>query len=315
MRHRGFTLIELLVAMAIISVLIALLLPAVQSAREAARRSTCKNQLKQIGLALHNYHATSNLFPPGAVSRKPSSPTQNCSLVGATNTDSLAGWSVQILPYLDDAARYQSFDLNKAFFGLKHGPAPTPNDAAQLLVNTAFQCPSDPNSGLHSLTSYFGVQGGGSSPDCTGGAGYIRRVFFYNGAFYNNSRIGFQNITDGTSSTVIVGETRYQQLLGPNPDFYGTWASSVWLAGTPGASSSGYVTLAATLDGINSLPLNPAVDWTFEEQSRLFGSRHVGGCHFLFADGSVRFVSENIDVFLYRSLGARNDGQPLGLDL
>lgn len=315
-RSQGLTLVELLVALAIISLLMALLLPAVQSAREAARRVSCKNKLKQIGLALHNYHATADMFPPGAVSRVPSSPSQNCNLGGAANSDSFAPWTVQILPYLDDAPRYNSFDMQKPFFGLKHTPAPTSNDDNQLKRNSLFECPSDPNSSSSRANcNYFGVQGGGEKPACTGTGSYAGRVFFFNGTFFNNSRTRFQTLIDGTSSTAIVGETRYLQLLGYSPDYFGTWASSEWTAGSTASSSSGYVTIAAMMDRINSLQADPAADWTFDNQSRLFGSRHPLGCHFLMGDGSVRFVSENIDYVVYQALGACDDGQPISLDL
>lgn len=313
--RRGFTLVELLVAIAIISVLIALILPAVQAAREAARRLSCKSKLRQIGLAIHNYHSTMELFPPGSVSKQSSSPYQNCNPGGATNIDSYAPWTVMILPYLDDANRYNSFNMSSPFFGLKHPAAPTPNDDLQVKRNSLYECPSDPNnSGGHANCNYFGVQGGGEAPACAGSGAYAGRVFFFNGAFYSNSRVRFQNLLDGTSTTVIVGETRYLQLLGYRPDYYGTWASSEWTAGTSTSPTSGYVTVAATMDRINSLQANPAVDWTFEEQSKLFGSHHVGGCHFLFGDGSVRFLSENIDKYVYQSLGACDDGKPLSLE-
>jgi prepilin-type N-terminal cleavage/methylation domain-containing protein len=310
----GFTLVELLVTIAIVSLLIALLLPAVQSAREAARRVSCKSKLKQIGLALHNYHATANMFPPGAVSRIPSSPDQNCNLGGAANTDSFAPWTVQILPDLGDAPRYNSFNMQSPFFGLKHSQAPTSNDDNQLKRNPLFECPSDPNGTPGRANSnYFGVQGGGQKPACTGTGAYSGRVFFFNGTFFNNSRTRFQTLIDGTSSTAIVGETRYMQLLGYSPDYFGTWASSEWTAGDKSGSSSGYVTIAAMMDRINTLRGDPAVEWTFENQSRLFGSHHPRGCHFLMGDGSVRFVSENIDYVLYHALGACDDGQTFSL--
>lgn len=260
-------------------------------------------------MALQNYHSVLQTFPPGAVSE----PTdESCPPEGRTNTDSFAPWTVQLLPYLELASRYQSFDFARPFFGLRHPLAQTPNEKAQLLRCEAFECPSDPNSSaLHANCNYFGVQGGGEAPQCRGAAQYRGRAFFENGVLFNNSRVRLGDITDGATQTAVCGETRYMQLAGPNPDFYGTWASSVWLAGSDGPSSV-YVTLAGTMEPINSYVADPVIDWTLEHQSRVFGSRHPGGCHFLLGDGGVRFISQLVDVEVYRSLGTRDDEAPVG---
>ena len=311
--HRGLTIVELLVVLAVIGILVALLLPAVQHARETARRASCKNNLRQIGLALHNYHSSFRVFPPGAITRK--------GVAGFPSQDSFGSWTAMLLPYLDAEARADEFVFEKPFFGLWHASTPGANEQAQLKRFSAFECPSDPNSAARNANcNYFGLQGGGAKPAFTGGPGYGGRVFFINGIFHHNSSVSFAHVTDGTSRTFAVGETRYLQLKGggttTNGIFFATWASSLYTSGTtPGNLESLVVTLAATLEPINSFDLNPARDWTVEHQSRAFGSHHGEGCHFLLVDGSVSYVSQTIDLDTYRSLGARNDAQPVGFSL
>ncbi len=313
--RRGFTLVELLVAIAVIAVLIALLLPAVQQAREAARRTQCRNNLKQFGLALHNYHDRYGSFPPGAVTRRGSSAMSNCQIGGQANIDSFAPWAVLLLPDLDPTPLYNRYQTQLPFAGLIHPAAPAANEPEQRRGLGIYQCPSDPNATpANALTNYFGVQGGGDSPDCAGSGPYAGRVFFYNGLFQNNSRVRVADVIDGASNTFAIGETIYLQLAGGGPDYFGAWGSSIWTVGTgPGDQSSLPVTLAAAMLPINSVDLDPATAWTVEHQSRTFGSRHVGGCHFLLVDGSARFFSENMDPYVYRQLAARNDGKPLGV--
>ncbi|MCA9089676.1 MAG: DUF1559 domain-containing protein [Planctomycetaceae bacterium] len=145
----GFTLIELLVVIAIIAILIALLLPAVQQAREAARRSQCKNNLKQLGLALHNYHDTFNTFPPGGVSALANS---NCNPTGGSEpANQGAPWTVLVLPYVDEAPRYNSFNFDTYFISFFNGYPPTSgyggsggNYTEQVRPCNRFQCPSEP---------------------------------------------------------------------------------------------------------------------------------------------------------------------------
>lgn len=167
-RLRGFTLVELLVVIAIIGVLVALLLPAVQAAREAARRTKCVNQMKQLALACHNYHDTLGTLPSGGinVSTIPTTTSNWCS-TGKVE-DSRAPWSVLILPFMEDNALYEKFDFGRQFTSTSNLIGYAQNDALFKLNNPKFQCPSDPNSNrAANNTNYFGVQGGGPNPVCS----------------------------------------------------------------------------------------------------------------------------------------------------
>lgn len=306
-RNQGFTLVELLVVIAIIGILIALLLPAIQAAREAARRMSCANNLKQIALAIHNYHSTHQVFPPGGITRVPAG---NCELVGNEATDAGAPWSVMILPYLEDDARLKTYDFRKSFAPVNANSG-AGNFSVQFQPNLKYHCPSDPNSTADSPnTNYYACQGGGGTPLCHGNT--LLRAVFHNGIFFNNSSVRIAQVTDGSSNVLLVGETRYcPHKLSPD---YPTWHTS-WDSGLriyPTVDLSWPSGLCAAMQGINSSTLDPAKAYPRSEAPSTFGSRHPGGCHFALADGSVRFLSETIDLSLYRGLGARDDNQPVG---
>lgn len=303
----GFTLIELLVVIAIIAILIALLLPAVQQAREAARRSTCKNNMKQLGLALHNYHDTHRVFPSGWV-EPDGAPFPTVCNYTAVHRREKATWTVMILPYLDEAPRYNQFDFNAIFQVLRSyttALAEAGNSRLQFTRCSKFECPSDPNSNeSFANINYFGVQGGAVSgaqtcqPCCAG------RIFFYNGILQVNSSVRLRDVTDGSTNVFLLGESKYCPLTGsPSGNYAGSWGAS------PDRNSP--FPIAAAQNAINSSKVNPAIADTFTIWSNRFGSHHVGGCHFTMADGSVHFVSENVDLGVYRNLGARDDGVPI----
>tara|TARA_R110002095_G_C4220572_1_gene236993 strand:+ start:74 stop:1000 length:927 start_codon:yes stop_codon:yes gene_type:complete len=298
-RNRGFTLIELLVVIAIIAILIALLLPAVQQAREAARRSQCKNNLKQIGLALHNYHDIHRTFPPGWVARGTAWGNTYCNANGANHQ---APWTVMILPLLDQTNLYSKFDLG-GLFSSSDGQVPTTPNGQHLVRISGYQCPSDPaTSTFPQHLDYMGVQGGGT-PDCSNDSG--KRAFNRNGTLFANSAVRMRDLIDGSSNVLVVGESKYlfSDTAKPNRG----WASSPKMdSGLPFTN----VVLQSQFP-INGTDIVPPANTT-DYHSRMLGSYHSGGTHALFGDGSVHFMSENMDSGVYQQLGIRNDGLPLG---
>ncbi len=283
-RRRGFTLIELLVVIAIIAILIALLLPAVQQAREAARRTQCKNNLKQIGLGLHNYLSSHNVFPPGVLGDNGS--------VAANQL--LHTWMTQLLPYLDQTPLHSTYDFNVRF--------DNPLNATVVATRLAtYACPSvrgDSSTGPFALTHFVGNSG--SLPANN------------DGMLYPLSKIEFRDVVDGTSSTFFVGEAAYS---------LGGWAQGAVNAGGGGWSGGGagggagfgrstmrWWSCAATCakPGIN--PLLTTCSNGCEQQFQ-FSSRHTSGAHFMYVDGHGGFVSENIDSNLLRALTTRNGGE------
>jgi prepilin-type N-terminal cleavage/methylation domain-containing protein len=294
-RDRGFTLIELLVVIAVIAVLVALLLPAVQQAREAARKAQCKNNLKQIGLALHNYHDNFRLFPPGYVSNRPgiSGSTTWCTSSGSGGSLQYAPWTVLILPYIDQASLSDAFNFNVAFQAASNQMAP-PNDAVVIPLSV-YQCPSDKDFSTNPLwNSYFGVQGGGNLPNCSssGCSPLNERGFYVTGVLFAGSSIRLRDLLDGSSNVFLVGESRYGGAA---------WGASAKQDGCAYARN-----IAGAQEQINLFPNRGVHD------SRGFSSFHEGGCHFLMADGSTHFMSENVDLATYRQLGQREDGFPTG---
>jgi len=296
--RRGFTLIELLVVIAIIAILIGLLLPAVQKVREAAARTKCQNNMKQLALGLHSYHDSQGALPAGYV-------------IDSSNVPRMP-WSVAILPYIEEAPRYAQFNPTGTFYSLAVSGSET-NKPFQTVRLKAYECPSDPNSSeANQNINYFGVQGGNAVDGTFTSGGFPQRFIYTNGTMYKASRVKLTEISDGTTNTFLLGETRYMALKGGcigacGGGYWGTWASTFYTGGGEMPT-----TLAATRDPINSSSIDPNVNYTFEVQTRMFGSRHQSGCHFAMGDGSVRFVRESIDSAVYQAAGTRADGLPLG---
>jgi len=325
-RHSGFTLIELLVVIAIIAVLIALLLPAVQQAREAARRSQCKNNLKQLGLALHNYHDSIRTFPPAFSQHS----WKGTNLAGQSiDTLPTFNWMVYVLPYIDQSAMY-----NQLSFSASTRVAPNSQFMTKMPPN--FACPSDPAGGV--ITSHTPgdgkiIQGydfsadipatighnymlSGSVFDCesdgssdngfcssTGGRGFAADTRVWDGDAYNfpgNSQCRrIRDITDGTSNTIAVGEIL--------PDCY---AAANWMYGDTNNFS--------TSNGINTKMTKTCRflggDWTYWHEGRGFKSMHIGGIQVLMSDGSVKFISQSIDMGLFQNMGTVQSGDLVSVE-
>ncbi len=294
---RGFTLIELLVVIAIIAILIALLLPAVQQAREAARRTQCKNHLKQLGLALHNYHDVHRMFPMLHQFR------------GGFDGDSTDadggnafGWGFFILPFVDQAPLYNQFNSEQPVAEqLIPAGGPFNRDLAQTVLSF-ISCPSDAketnrNDGALSNTATSSYQGAGSSYNGWQGGrvGSNPNTLRYNGMFERCNRppSKIRDVTDGTSNTFAVCETKWD--MDNNHRNRSRWYGAM---DRGGVSDPGPFLGAA--GATNALGVNGewAMNWTQPEgnpqNNRTAGSAHVGGAQFLMGDGSVRFVSENI---------------------
>ncbi len=323
MRHsplrnrQAFTLVELLVVIAIIGILVGLLLPAVQQAREAARRMQCSNNVKQTALACHNYESTFKTFPAGGIVTYTAAAlnglnSSNFCSRGSDRTQ--APWSVLILPYLEESNLYNQFDFSRLFTGSSNVPGQAPNTTLFFVNMKKYQCPSDPNStSTTNNSNYLGVQGGGppsgvGSAPCSSQLG--QRVFFQNGCIYLNSRTRFGDISDGTTNTFLIGESRYM----PTPNMRTDGFHASWASGLKADSAFGVpLTFTAAVLQINAQKeCRPGVADCFNFVSRLFGSQHVGGCMFGMADGSVQFVNQNIDITIYRQMAIRDDGFPVG---
>jgi prepilin-type N-terminal cleavage/methylation domain-containing protein len=348
---RGFTLIELLVVIAIIAILIALLLPAVQQAREAARRAQCKNNLKQIGLALHNYEELFKTLPPGVINA-PS---------GAANGN-LFSWNQMILAQFDQGPLSKKFNKERLILDNTGGNQRENLRMAQTIL-PSLRCPSDVgpeqnNNGAlisQATSNYPGVFGVGiPTGDFTNNL-FAGQVVATQGCFGQNSKVRITDIKDGTSNCFMVGERR----MGRTCD---SWASNATApsAGVPAQSATGYYgdpqvvgtrvahhsvanfctfwagvetehdlveILGTTTEGtsgpvgigsgvvikINTKVLPGTVIRLGQDDTTVgFNSYHTGGCHFLIGDGTVRFISENVDGVTYVNLSRRSDGSTLG---
>ena len=280
-RRAGFTLIELLVVIAIIAVLIALLLPAVQQAREAARRASCKNNLCQIGLAIHNYEMANNVLPPGSVN--PTGP------IRSEPAGYHMSWAVQILPYIDQQNVFRIVDFTVGVYDIK-------NEAARKLIIPTYVCPSDFRAARDehhiSASNYAGVHHEDEAPIDHGN----------HGTFLLNLAVPIDSVTDGTSNTLFVGEKALQ------PEELG------WMSGTRATlrnAGTGINHNLARLRHQFPLDANPvSTPPVTAESVGGFSSYHTGGAHFLVGDGAIRWVNENIEQSLLRRLANRSDGQP-----
>jgi prepilin-type N-terminal cleavage/methylation domain-containing protein/prepilin-type processing-associated H-X9-DG protein len=305
LRAPGFTLIEVLVVIAVIALLVGLLLPAVQGAREAARRLQCANNLKQVGLALHGYHGAIGAFPPGYVSAVPP---------GVVNYPELGagwGWGAMILAQLEQRPLFDSIN-----FGLPIAGAASAT-ARQSVVAT-YLCPSSTPDGPVRVTGdedqrvvlvadlaasqYIGSAGQGEVEDVPGSN---------NGILFRNSRIRFRDVTDGLGQTLLVGE-RSRNL-----------ADATWVGAIPSGhvctnpnwpvrdcATSNVMVMANT----GPWPDEPWVNVPNHKDSKAddYWSLHPGGCNFLLGDGAVRFIKESVNPTVFSALASRAGGEVVG---
>lgn len=331
--RRGFTLIELLVVIAIIAILVALLLPAVQQAREAARRTQCKNSLRQLGLALHNYHDTHSTFPPAGIVGPP---------VGGSRVEPMSGpmfsWIAMILPQMDQSPLYNQFVFERSVLD-------QPNEPQARSIPT-IRCPSETDSD----TSY-------SHPNRTNGKVFAKGTYAafvspYHveyqttapGVLSTNTSNRMRDVTDGTSTTLMLTEIR---AYNHEQDQRGAWALP-WNGSTQIAldahpvSSTGWDTPRPSMVYAIQMPnsLGPVADRLYDcpdpAGAQLAGmpcsvaaanaisrngwlssaprSQHVGGVQVLYADGHATFLSDNIDRVIFTYLVHRSDGHPASID-
>lgn len=297
----GFTLVELLVVIAIIGILVALLLPAVQAARAAARRTQCKNNCKQIGLALHNYHDAFRQFPAGWISYQ-------------GEFEPGWGWAAAILPFAEQNNVYDQIDFRLPIEDSAHA-------AVREAVLAMYICPSDVAPDTFAIAEGTGGHVHGASAMPTASASYafsstlpvnidttgtpLMRLsksnyvgvfgtfeihddpYRGNGSFFADSRLRFRDFVDGTSNTVMVGER------------FGRQGSAIWHGVIPEAAEPEARVVGVTDHAPNSPEMH------FED----FSSEHVTGAHFTLADGSVRMISDTIDTNVYHALSTRQGGE------
>jgi prepilin-type N-terminal cleavage/methylation domain-containing protein len=317
----GFTLVELLVVIAIIGILIGMLLPAVQQVREAARRMSCANNLRQLALACHNYESANGEFPPGL-----NVPMERAGATGggrlrssnvfaggipiddAPVSDKFANWLILTMPFIEQGNTFDQLDLTVRELSFN---ADTINSPATQII-ASFGCPSDIEAtveevagGFFAPSSYIGVGGevshfvGSTGGEVTG-----------DGILYHNSSVGFGDITDGSSNTFLVGER-----FGTDPEWEGFSERRGWAWSSWNASQNIMGGAAAPIN--YNIPVgegpNPGFDLTDLKLSS-FSSAHVGGANFAAADGSTHFVSQTgaADLTVLVPLVVRFDGQVAG---
>lgn len=294
----GFTLVELLVVIAIIGILLGLLLPAVQAAREAARRASCTNNLKQIGLALQNYHSQYKRFPPGAP-------------LLSKEYDQSISWRVMLLPFMEQMPLYEQIR-----------PKPdggATNWKAQTQAVEGYSCPSLPapisDAGIFVESHYIAVSGAYRGTDRIDLEDTFCGDIYTNGIFYPKSRTTISQITDGTSHTLAVGECWY---------VFRDWMDGATFVGKPPTEICTQASMNirypinadhSTFGYYKGDPEWPAGAPIMLLNDLFFGSRHPGGANFCLADGSVHFIRDTIPFSVYQDLATKDGDEVAQNDL
>ena len=331
MRRKGFTLVELLVVIAIIGILIALLLPAVQAAREAARRSQCTNNLKQIGVAMHNYHDSFKSLPSGDV-------------IGSHGP---SGW-VLILPFMEQGAIHDQLEFLRVGYWFGHVNSDRNMELHEFQLDTLFcpSCPLDPfksqncascsvqpTNGRQLMAGTYILINGADDHQTTDHLA-LRGPISAGGCFLRDRAIRFRDILDGTSNTILVGEQSGwgYNASGTKVDIRNMPGSGIWMGGDHRANPNGDGSMSAASSNANHhrcyAMTTIAVPVGFNSQLTPDGSgspgtrvndcntpiqsAHPGGANILLGDGSVRFISETVELQTLRNLANRDDGNVLG---
>ncbi|MDR1959166.1 MAG: DUF1559 domain-containing protein [Planctomycetaceae bacterium] len=333
----AFTLVELLVVIAIIGILIALLLPAVQAAREAARRMQCSNNLKQLGLALHTYHDAHQALPPGCLipgnvltaNGKAVTDQQN----GKVSTNgvelgpswNMISWAAFLLPYIEATALYEKVSFNDAAFlpidvidtnkTTKTGTGLMPNEEVASLAPATFKCPSGPNPAIKNTVKDYAGNGGGTllkraadGKETWTTVAYPDRSFGQagnSGLFNRASGYGFGDIVDGTSNTVAFIESHAQRpLIQTDGKSFNPF---IWVS----QSSHG---LVISDSGSVVLSINSPNSAKISRGSMTAYSTHTGGVNAAVADGSVHFLSQTIShEYVYRAILTKANGESVSI--
>jgi prepilin-type N-terminal cleavage/methylation domain-containing protein/prepilin-type processing-associated H-X9-DG protein len=302
MKRRGFTLIELLVVIAIIAILIGMLLPAVQKVRESAASSQCKNNLKQIGIAMHAYHETSGTLPVGQWNQFYSDP----------DPWDRACWVHFLLPNLEQANLYRGFDTYKAGYP---GVLKAPNKST--IIRT-LNCPSDPNSPKTQTHDTNAIPADGNAQEvqglhtnyvaCAGSTAYGSTGLNLNGIFYVQSKTKLTDIKDGTSNTLMLSEICVSPDVTANDlrgRYNNSWEGNNWFTTANPPNTSVSDTQNYQGQSIAHAPLQ-SVGSGSGAQALYARSYHTNLVNAALADGSVRSISNGVDVTVYRALGSRN---------